>query len=144
VPNASKEIVVERPVEEVFAFLADAENDPQWRPGVVDIKKVSGGDEGAVYEQGVKGPGGRRIAADFEITEHRANELIAFRTIKGPVRPTGRVEVRPEGAATRVRFSLDAELRGAKRWFMGRMVQKSIANEVGSLANLKRVLETRG
>jgi uncharacterized protein YndB with AHSA1/START domain len=140
--NASKEIVIDRPVEDVFAFLADAENETQWRPGVLDIKKVSGEGAGSVYEHGVKGPGGRRIAADFEYTDYRPNELIAFRTLKGPVRPNGRFELTPDGGKTRVRFSLDAELTGPKRWLMGGMVQKTMNSEVGALDNLKRVLES--
>ena len=142
-PNASKEIIVEHPPEEVFAFLANAENDPQWRPAVLDIKRVSGDGAGAVYEQGVKGPGGRRVAADVEITDYRPNELIAFRAIKGPVRPSGRYELSPEGAGTRVRFSLEAELSGPKKWLLGGMVQKTMNNEVANLDNLKRVLEAR-
>jgi hypothetical protein len=35
--------------------------------GVLDVRRT-GERVGAVYAQGVKGPGGRRIAADYEIT----------------------------------------------------------------------------
>ena len=104
---------------------------------------MSGDGAGAVYEQGVKGPGGRRVAADVETTDYRPNELIAFRAIKGPVRPSGRYELSPEGAGTRVRFSLEAELSGPKKWLLGGMVQKTMNNEVANLDNLKRVLEAR-
>ncbi|MEA2508526.1 MAG: Polyketide cyclase / dehydrase and lipid transport [Actinomycetota bacterium] len=41
-PHAENETVVERPPGEVFAFLADPQNDPQWRSGVLDIQRVSG------------------------------------------------------------------------------------------------------
>ena len=96
-PHASKEVVVDRPPDVVFAFLANAENDLRWRPSVLDIKRVSGDGAGTVYEQGVKGPGGRRVATDIEVTDYRPNEVIAFRTLKGPVRPTGRYELSPDG-----------------------------------------------
>jgi uncharacterized membrane protein len=88
----------------------------------------------------VKGPGGRRIDADIEITEFRPDELIGFRAISGPVRPTGRYELTPAANGTRVRFSLSTELRGAKR-LMQPMVQKTMQNEVAQLENLKRALE---
>ena len=143
-PNASKEIVVDRPVEEVFAFLADAENDTQWRPNVLDIRRISGEGAGAVYAQGLKGPGGRRLAGDIEITDYRPNELIAFRAVKGPVRPAGRYELSSDGGGTRVRMSLDAQLSGPKKWLMSGAVQKAMNNEVGALENLKRVLEAQG
>lgn len=60
--------MIARPPAEVFAFLADGTNNKQWRSGVLDIALKSGRGRGAVYEQGVKGPFGRRVAADYEIT----------------------------------------------------------------------------
>jgi uncharacterized protein YndB with AHSA1/START domain len=140
VPEAENEIVVRRMPAEVFAFLSDPENDPQWRSGVLDIQRVSGTGVGGRYRQGVKGPGGRRIDADIEITELVPDELIGFQAISGPVRPAGRYELAPSENGTRVRFSLHADLKGAKR-LMQPMVQKTMQNEVAQLDNLKRVLE---
>src|SRR4051812_5826511 len=40
--HAANEILIECPAAEVFAFVADAENDARWRPGVVDISRVAG------------------------------------------------------------------------------------------------------
>jgi carbon monoxide dehydrogenase subunit G len=134
-------VVVRRPREEVFAFLADAENDPQWRPGVLDISRVSGEGVGTLYRQGVKGPMGKRVPADIQVTELRPNDVIAFRAVEGPVRPNGRYELSPEDGATRVRFSLDAEVGGLKR-LMAPMVQKQMDREVSNLDRLKQVLES--
>jgi carbon monoxide dehydrogenase subunit G len=140
--EAGNEVVVERPPAEVFAFLADAENDTAWRPGVLDIARVSGDGPGAGarYRQGVKGPGGRRIDADVETTAYEPDRLIGFRGTAGPVRPEGRYELAPADGGTRVRFALAAELRGLKV-AMAPAVRKTIAGEVGHLENLKRVLE---
>ena len=141
-PSASSEIVIKRPREDVFAFLADPENDLQWRGGVLDIERVSGSGVGARYAQGVKGPGGRRIPADIEITELRRGELIAFRTIAGPVRPRGRYVLTAVDDGTHVRFELTADMKGLKR-LMTPMVQKTMSNEVGQLEQLKRTIERR-
>ena len=46
-PKATNEITIDRPIEEVFAFLGDAENDTKWRSGVLDIKRVAGAGLGA-------------------------------------------------------------------------------------------------
>jgi uncharacterized protein YndB with AHSA1/START domain len=140
--DATNEVVVERPPAAVFAFLADAENDPAWRPGVLDIARVSGDGPGAGarYRQGVKGPGGRRIDADVETTAYEPDRLIGFRATAGPVRPEGRYELAPADGGTRVRFALQAELRGLKI-AMAPAVKRTMAGEVGHLANLKRVLE---
>ena len=139
-PRASSEIVIKRPREDVFVFLANPENDPQWRSGVLDLKRVSGSGIGARYTQGVKGPGGRRIPADIEITEFDPGQSIAFQTLTGPVRPRGRYLLSAAEGGTLVRFHLDADVRGFKR-LMSSMVQRTMDNEVGQLDRLKRVLE---
>jgi uncharacterized protein YndB with AHSA1/START domain len=140
--HADNEVLVERPPGEVFAFLADAENDPAWRPGVLDIARVSGDGPGAGarYRQGVRGPGGRRIDADVETTAYEPDRLIGFRATAGPVRPEGRYELAPADGGTRVRFALAAELRGLKV-AMAPALRRTMAGEVGHLENLKRVLE---
>ena len=141
-PSASSEIVINRPPDDVFEFLANPENDPQWRSGVIDLKRVSGNGIGARYAQGVKGPGGRRIPADIEITELTPGETIAFQTVTGPVRPRGRYQLTVVDGGTRVRFELEADVNGLKR-LIAPMVQKTMNNEVGQLDRLKRVIEQR-
>ena len=105
---------------------ADAENDARWRTGVAEISRVSGEGVGAKYHQSIKGPTGKPVDADFEITELEPNKLIAFRTTSGPVRPIGRYELTPEGAGTRVHFTLKAELSGLKKAATP-IVQKALA-----------------
>jgi uncharacterized membrane protein len=139
-PSATSEILIDRARDDVFAFLADPENDPQWRSGVLDLKHVSGRGVGARYAQGVKGPGGRRIPADIEITDFDPGQSIAFETLTGPVRPRGRYLLSAAEGGTRVRFDLDADLRGFKR-LMSSMVQRTMDNEVGQLERLKRIIE---
>lgn len=140
-PSAQHAVTIRRPVGDVFAFIADGTNTKQWRPGVLDIEHVSGSGLGAVYRQGVKGPGGRRIAADYEITAYEPDRHLAFRAIAGPVRPTGeyRFEETPEG--TRVTFSLDAALAGWQKLVMGKAVQTTMNGEVRNLETVKRLLE---
>ena len=93
-PEESNTITIARPAGDVFAFLADAENDKLWRPGVVEIARTGGQGVGTTYHQVVSGPGGRRVDADIEITEFLPDERIAFRTTKGPIRPTGSYDLR--------------------------------------------------
>jgi uncharacterized membrane protein len=140
VPSAENSIVINRPRSDVFAFVADHENDPSWRPGVVDIKRASGEGQGAVYTQGVQGPLGKRIDADFEVTAYQPDTLLAFRTLAGPVQPEGSYRFEDADGGTRVTFSLNASLRGARK-MMAPMVGKSMRNQVAALSDLKRVLE---
>jgi uncharacterized protein YndB with AHSA1/START domain len=141
VPEATHETTIARPPETVFAFLADPENDRAWRPGVLEIEHVSGTGVGSRYRQVVGGPGGRRIDADIEITEHDPDRVLGFQTVAGPVRPSGRYELEPaDGGGTRVRFTLAARLGGLKK-AMSPMVKKTMESEVANLDRLKQVLE---
>jgi uncharacterized protein YndB with AHSA1/START domain len=51
-PEESNTITIARPVGDVFAFLADAENDKQWRGGVIEMTRTSG--QGAVRCSGLE------------------------------------------------------------------------------------------
>jgi uncharacterized protein YndB with AHSA1/START domain len=52
-------VEIDRPVEEVFAFLANGENDPEFSPRVVEIAKTTDGPTavGTVYASTVKDAG---------------------------------------------------------------------------------------
>src|SRR5262249_8582089 len=140
-PSAENSVVINRPRGEVFAFVADHENDPKWRPGVADIKRASGEGKGAVYTQGMKGPMGKRIDADFEVTAYQPDTLLAFRTAVGPGRPGGSHRFEDGGVGTRVPLSLNGSLDGGKKP-LAPVVSKVMRNEGAALDNLKRVLES--
>ena len=57
----------------------------------ITIERISSSPNavGATYRQGAKGPFGRRIAADYEVTECETRSRLAFRVIPGPARPEG-------------------------------------------------------
>lgn len=141
-PEQSRTVSIARPVSTVFAFLADAENDKQWRPGVIEMSRTGGDGAGATYRQVLGAPGGRRVDADLEITELVPDQRIAFRTTTGPVRTTGSYDLRPVDNGTEVTFRLSARLVGLKR-LMTPLVAMTIRSEVDALGELKRVLESR-
>ncbi|HEX8940512.1 MAG TPA: SRPBCC family protein [Candidatus Limnocylindrales bacterium] len=141
-PAAIHTVTIQRPVEEVFAFIADGEQSPRWRSGVLDIKRVSGEGVGARYAQGVAGPMGRRVAADYVITVFEPNRRIDFQTTAGPVRPRGRYDFEPTADGTRLTFALEAEVTGLRGLLMGSMVQRTMDAEVAALDSVRRILES--
>ena len=140
-PQASYSVVITRPIDAVFAFIADGERCPEWRTVVSDIKRVSGDGVGARYAQGIKGPMGRRVAADYEVTVFEPPRRLEFQTITGPARPHGRYDLEPVDGGTRLTFSLDATLGGVQRLLLGSMVQRTMDSEVRMLESAKRILE---
>ncbi len=141
-PSASRSITIRRSPEDVFAFVADGTTATQWRPGVTDIRLVSGSGMGARYAQGVTGPGGRRVDADYEVTAWDPPRRMAFAATAGPVRPTGEYRLAADPGGTSLTFSLDAKVGGLKGLLMGRAVQSSMDAEMAALDRLKQVLES--
>lgn len=140
-PHAENQVTINRPATEVFSYLADGERCTEWRSGVLEIKKVSGDGVGAQYKQSVRGPGGRSVPADYTITEFMPPTTLAFQATAGPVRPKGRYALRESNGTTTVTFSLDADLSGLKKLFMGPMVAKTMQSEVRALNKVKEILE---
>lgn len=140
-PDAERTVTINRPVVDVFEFLADGTKAPLWRSGVLDVAHVSGEGVGASYKQGVRGPGGRRIPADYEITAFEPNALIAFRATAGPVRPEGSFRFEGMGRGTILTFTLHADLPLWQGLVMGRAVQASMNAEMAALDRLRDLFE---
>ncbi len=84
--------VVDRPINEVFAFLADGTNDPKFSPRVQEIRKTTDGPVGVgtVFESTVK-DAGMKSSRKFELTE-----LVAPTKIRWAERSKNAVTV-PDG-----------------------------------------------
>ncbi|SRR6266496_4781050 len=141
--HAESDVLINKPVAEVFAFIADGLNNPKWRPGVVSIELKAGqaGQIGAEYKQVLKGPAGRNIDGDYKMIELTPNKTLSFAVVAGPARPTGSYHFESTSNTTKVRFVLDFQPKGLAR-LMGPMIQKTMDGEVAHLANLKRLLES--
>jgi uncharacterized membrane protein len=141
-PSAQRTIVIHRPPDQVFAFFTDHARDPSWRPNVKEIDPVSGAPVETRVHQVIKGPGGRGIGADIEVTATEPSSRYAFQVVAGPVRPRGEFRFIETPNGTEVHFSLDAELGGIKKLLMARSVQASMDGEMSGLDTAKRLIES--
>lgn len=141
-PQARHQVTIRKPAGSVFAFIADGLNGPKWRSGILDIAHVAGSGVGATYKQGVKGPGGRRVDADYRVTAYEPGSRLAFAATAGPVRPTGEYLLEEVDGGTRLTFALQAELSGIKRLLMSGAVQKTMDAEVEATERLKTLLDS--
>jgi uncharacterized protein YndB with AHSA1/START domain len=75
----SASTVIDRPIAEVFAFLADGTNDPKFSPRVQEIRKTTDGPVGAgtVFESTVK-DAGMKTSRKFELTDVQAPTKIRW------------------------------------------------------------------
>lgn len=141
-PSAQRSVIINRPVDEVFAFFTNPSNELKWRTHVKEVRAEGPVSVGSRVHQVVKGPGGRGIQADIEITGYELSERYAFRVVAGPVRPVGEFRFAAEHGSTTVSLSLSAELTGIKKLVMSRPVQRSMDGEMEALDRAKTVLES--
>jgi uncharacterized protein YndB with AHSA1/START domain len=100
-------VVIDRPIEEVFAFLADGENDPKFSPRVLEIAKTTDGPPGVgtVYASTVK-DAGVKTRREIKLTEFEPPTRIRWSEVSKNLvtAPEGGYDLAPEGTGTRVRF----------------------------------------
>jgi uncharacterized protein YndB with AHSA1/START domain len=114
--------VVDRPIDEVFAYLAAGENDPKFSARVLEMRKTSDAPVGVgtVFNSTVK-DGGFKTKREFEITAFDAPTKIrwAERSKNPVVVPEGGYDLASEGDGTRVRLYNVLEGRG----LFGRLIE---------------------
>jgi uncharacterized protein YndB with AHSA1/START domain len=93
-------VVIDRPIEQVFAFLADGENDPKFSPRVLEIAKQTDGPPGVgtVYASTVK-DAGVKTKREFELTEFEPPTKIRWAEISKNLvmAPEGGYDLAPAG-----------------------------------------------
>ncbi|HEX6306409.1 MAG TPA: SRPBCC family protein, partial [Anaerolineales bacterium] len=79
-------VVINQPVEDVFAYYTDLENETQWRIGVLELETTSEGPIGVgTTTREVTQFLGRRIENTAVVTEYEPNKVVAMETTSGPI-----------------------------------------------------------
>jgi len=115
-------IVIDRPIDEVFAFLADGENDKKFSSRVIDIAKTTDGPPGVgtVFASTVK-DAGVKTKREFRLTEFEAPAKIRWaEQSKNLVTATeGGYDLAPAGDGTELTFFNQLEGHGLGVLFAG-------------------------
>jgi uncharacterized protein YndB with AHSA1/START domain len=95
-------VTIERPVEEVFAFLAAFENIPTWNYAIEETIKTSPGPvgEGATYRQTRAIPS--RSEEGFEVTAFEPIDRLEIQGEIGPFRTRASYSLRPVAGGTKL------------------------------------------
>jgi uncharacterized protein YndB with AHSA1/START domain len=98
-------VVIDRPIEEVFAFLADGENDPKFSPRVLEIAKTTEGPPGVgtVYASTVK-DAGMKTRREFKLTAFEPPTRIRWAEVSKNLvtAPEGGYDLVRDGSGTQV------------------------------------------
>jgi hypothetical protein len=138
------EIVIERPVDEVFDFVADARNEPRYNPRMLRAEKLTPGPVGL----------GTRFRDEFKSVGRPAEVAIEIVGYERPRRLTDSIhlstmEIRgglafdPVPAGTRMRWSWELMPRGVFRLMTPVVARIGRRQERRIWAGLKRVMEAQ-
>ncbi len=98
-------VVIDRPIEEVFAFVANGENDPKFSPRVLEIAKTTDGPPGVgtVYASTVK-DAGMKTKREFRLTAFDEPTRIRWAEVSKNLvtAPEGGYDLAREGDGTRL------------------------------------------
>jgi uncharacterized membrane protein len=121
-------IVIEKPVEAVYAFIRDLETAPEWQESLESVD-VHAGTE-------VRNFGGRLQDSTFVIQEDDPPRRLVITSESGPASVRAEFDLQQAGDGTQLDFTLDIELHGVAR-FAGGMVKG--AAQRGAQEDLRRL-----
>jgi carbon monoxide dehydrogenase subunit G len=107
--------IIDRPIEQVFTFLADGTNDPKFSPRVQEIRKTTDGPVGVgtVFASTVK-DAGMTTKREFKLTEFEAPTRIRWAELSKNlvVASEGGYDLTPAGEGTQLTVFNVLEGRG--------------------------------
>jgi uncharacterized membrane protein len=133
------QIVVERPIDEVFGFVSDFRNVPKWNYYVLKVSKTSDGPlgEGATFHQFRK-----TDEQDFRIITYQPNRQVTIRTIP-PSNPEFEMRFSFESEGDRTRITDEWKLDTGRPALLERLGAGQVKSAVlENLEKLKVLLET--
>jgi uncharacterized protein YndB with AHSA1/START domain len=135
------DVRIDRPVEEVFAYVSDPLNFPRWNSAVQAVRKTSAGPNGvaSTYSMVRELPTGRAVN-ELEVVASEPRKF-TIRTTAGPTPFLYRYQFSAENGETVVKLDADVELPGAAAFLpqlARRLVKKGVTD---NFATLKQILE---
>lgn len=135
-------ILINRPVEQVFAFLSDPQNRSKWQANLVKSEKVTDGSVrlGTRLRE-FRQMGRREVETHVEVTSLESNQRFSTKTITKPL-VTDNYMFESENGGTRIRHQYTMTTSGIMR-LLEPLIAGSVKNGLNeSFENLKRLLES--
>jgi uncharacterized protein YndB with AHSA1/START domain len=140
--HIEREIVINRPAEEVFDFMADGCNELQYNPHMLRAEQMSAGPvgRGTQFRTEVTN-NGRSMEMIYEFTAYERPQRLAACTIKGPIDVQGTETFAPVPGGTRFRWVMEMKPRGVFK-LLAPLISRGFGKTLDTLlANIKRLLE---
>jgi carbon monoxide dehydrogenase subunit G len=142
--NIDLSTLVDKPVEDVFAYIGDLNNMPKWNTTVMDVEQITPGDVGVGTKfKSVGEMLGRRIEGEMQVTAYEPDTKFGVQMNAGPALVNMTLSFKAVGTGTEVNLNAQGNPSGLFKLaepLMQRRV-KSIMEE--NLVRLGSQLEMR-
>jgi carbon monoxide dehydrogenase subunit G len=134
--------LIDKPVKDVFAFVANPNNMSKWNSAVVSLEQVTPGDVGVGTK--FKSTGemmGRRIEGVMQIVAYEPDTKCAFQVNAGPMQVTMTMMFKTVGTGTKISLNAQGNPAGFFKIAEGMMTGRVKSMMEENLARLKSQLE---
>ncbi len=140
--RVEKSVMIDRPSDDVFAYVADQRNAIHWQSGIVEIRRLSDGPPGVGTRHAfVRTLMGRQIAGENEYVDYEPGRRVAFRTTSGPALLASYI-VEPTTAGTRLTATIEMDVSGVLSLAEPLVAAGLRRDVVANLRRLQTILET--
>lgn len=142
--KVAAEVVINRPLEDVFKFIKDMDNHATWQTGVIESRITSEGSVhvGSTYRY-VTQMMGRQIDTEGEVITCDPAKGFFYRSTKAPFQITGGYTFKKENGGTKVTQQIIADVEGFFSLARPIVVRTTKRNIENNLQTLKEVLEAQ-
>jgi carbon monoxide dehydrogenase subunit G len=143
--NYEQSVWIDRPVEEVFKFATQPENEPQWNTSMQESEITSEGPMGVgTTVRSVSRVLGRTAESTWKVTEYEVNRKKAVKSTSGPIPFESAAVFESIEGGTKLTFTIQAEAGGIFKLIAPVIVRMGKKQTENSFANLKELLEAQG
>lgn len=135
-------VQIDRPSEEVFTYISNFENNPEWQSGQLKAKFTTDGPlrVGSTYDQVAKFLG-RQVVSTFEVVEYEPNRKVKASSTSGSFPITFTRMVEPSDEGSEVTAIIEGDATGFFK-LAEPLLKVMVKNSVDAdYQNLKRILE---
>ena len=137
--------LIQRPVADVYAFVATPTNIPRWQSNIHEVKPSSSGPVmvGSTFQSAGEIIG-RKIEGSMTGTEMDPEKKFGFRGTNGPITVNVHLTFKALGTGTKCSLTIDAEPGGAFKLAEGLLTNQLKTQMEKNFAALKTLLESGG
>lgn len=135
--------LIDKPIKDVFAFVADPNNMSKWNSAVVSLEQITPGEVGVGTKfKSVGEMMGRRIEGEMQVTAYEPDTKCGYQVNAGPMQVNLTLTFKTVGTGTKISLNAQGNPAGFFKLAEGMMTGRVKSMMEENLARLKSVLES--